>query len=538
MSNRDFHRSGRWHTATSEFRIMDGPTVVSVTETSVTIRWRMSEVCSGQVEWGYSSGSLPYTTTAQPITGGYAEHTQTISGVSPATAVYFRTKSTSAASVTVYSTVQTQTTDGTVPLPSGLGPRYSEYTGVAGGTFPTFPTGGNVVIMPASVLSASDKGLALGQWISAQADNAIMVLDRSGGGTAYGAGTEIVCNNNVYINPGTGVVKTGQTLWMYNTRIRNTNTSSSSSRAPTNRGANILLQWGGVYVNFSILGGTLMGPNTLTGTYACRNSGTESGHGIEWTAYTGLFLRDVRFRNIQGDAVNLAQWSMSSRYGNITYPSNCELGWCFVDGTSRQGIVPNQAYGLWIHHCEVYNSALSSYDSEDNIENPAPNRLMRDITIEDSVFRGMNWAIAPGTGLHNWFIMIVQQAAEVDVIDNIIIRRNRFEGGHSGWGNPDAEVAVLGSIQNGGAGNAGVHTMASPAPWYALSATRSATNLQFVDNVITLPPNQRNGYAIYLRNWHGVTITGNDLVGRPVRALDCSSVTFSGNSAGSTLVTS
>ena len=531
-------RSMRWHAATAEFRILDGPTVVSITETAMTVRWTMSEVCSGQVEYGTASGALTSSTTNQSISGGYSTHIQDISGLSPATAYYFRTKSTSASAITVYSDEQTVTTDGTVPLPTGLGPRYSEYTGVAGGTFPTFPSGAGVVVAPTSILSASDKGLALGQWISAQADNATMVLDSSGAGTAYGAGTEYVINDNVYIHPGNGVMKTGQTLWMYNTRIRSTNTAATGR--VDKYGSRILLFAAGGWKDFSILGGTLQGANSAAGTYTCRTLGPESGHGITITNYQGLDIRDVRIRNVMGDAINLTQWDVTLSAHNVgwAYPSDCEIGWCLIDGTGRQGIVPQQITGLWVHHCEVYDAALSTYDSEDMVYTPSGYRFMRNVLVEDSVFRGLNWNITvSGGNYHNWFLMVAQEALEIDTVDDFIVRRCRFEDGHSGWGNPDAEVAVLGSIVNGGAGNSGVHTMASPAPWYALSRCRYSTNLQFVDNYITLPPNQRNGYAIYLRNWHGITITGNDLAGRSVRALDCSSVTFSGNSAGSTLVT-
>ena len=79
--------------------------------------------------------------------------------------------------------------------------------------------------------------------------------------------------------------------------------------------------------------------------------------------------------------------------------------------------------------------------------------------------------------------------------------------------------------------------MALAVPWYALSRIVTATNLQIVDNVITLPDDQQGNYAVYLRNWHGVTITGNDFLDLPVRALDCSDVTFSDNGSSSLVTT-
>lgn len=545
MWARDFWRSPRWHSANMEFRILDGPAVITVTASSVTVRWTMSEVCTGQIEYGLTS-ALGSTTTEQAITGGYSTHSQAVSGLPSGTVVYYRTKSTSASSVTVYSSIGSVSTTGSVVATTG--PRYDEYGAGASGNFPTFPSGAGVVVAPTSILSASDIGLALGNWMSAQADGATMVLDSSGGGTAYGAGTEYVIADNVYMNPGYGVLKSNQTIWMYNTRIRSTNRNGVGTHVTAsgdNRGSNVLYFRSGGYENLSILGGTLQGANTAAGTYACRSLGPEAGHGISICNYKNLVIRDVTIRQVMGDAVNLNQWNVQqARYGTgWLYPQDFEMGWCLVDGTGRQGVVPNQCYGFWLHHSEIRNPALSCFDFEDNIENPTPYRYIRDGLVEDNIFEKWTWHLVYGGSadpeagnFHTWALQLTTDDVEVDIIDNWVFRRNKFMYGHAGWGNPVAELEVLGYVANGAAGNGDIHVMACPPFWHDATRTADKTNISFLDNTFELQPDQRNGYALAFREVTGLTITGNDLQGLDVRALDCTSVTFSDNGA-STLVT-
>ena len=111
MHQRDFWRTGRWHTTSSEFRITNGPDAILISDTILTIRWTMSEVASGRVEYGLTS-AYGFTTTEQSISGGYTTHVQSITGLTPGVTYHYRTKSTSAAGVTVYSSDQVAQTTG------------------------------------------------------------------------------------------------------------------------------------------------------------------------------------------------------------------------------------------------------------------------------------------------------------------------------------------------------------------------------------------------------------------------------------------
>ena len=257
-----------------QFLLLSGPTVV-VTDTTAVITWTVSEGATGQVSYGATSSYG--STSALEDSYTYNTHVQDITGLDAGTTYHFKVTSVNADSESVESADLTFTTTSTAVT---IGPRYDEYTGSSGGTFPAFPTGANVVVAPTSILSASDKGLALGQWITAQADGAIMVLDSSGGGTAYGAGCEYVISDNVIIAPGSGVKKSNQTLWMYNTQIRSTNINGATTHGFSGKGAHILYFANGGHENLAILGGTLKGPNTAAGTFDCRSIGVEQGHGV------------------------------------------------------------------------------------------------------------------------------------------------------------------------------------------------------------------------------------------------------------------
>ncbi len=413
------------------------------------------------------------------------------------------------------------------------GTRYDTYGAGAGGNFPTYPTiGGSTVLLPAEDAAAGQA--AVEAFINSQPSGTTIVFDSSGGGTGYGAGTEIVLDWRIRVNNGSGVLKSNVTLWGYNTRIRQT------VRNQVSYGSNRILWFeGGGFQNWSILGFDLMGPNVDAGTYACRDGtiDNEEGHAIDIVSFNGVDIKDCYFHALAGDAVFVPGWDITAgvHYAAFGYPQDIEIGYCWVDGTARQTLAIQQSTGVWVHHCILENSALATWNNEDMVY--GTQRYLRNVVIEDSVFRRWNWSCAVGVSLDNWALMVVTSSNEIDAVDNFAVRRCLFDHGHAGWGDPDAETVVYGSPQNGGAGNNSTHIMSSTPSYFSLSESQYSTNLEFIDNTLTLAANQQNGYAIRLRNWHGVTITGNDFQGLDSRLIDCSGITWSDNGS-STYVTS
>ena len=126
----DFRRWGwlvRPGPSQSGFQIIDGPNVTTTTTTSLRVQWTMSAICTGQIEYGTSSGVYDFTTTEQDLDGGYTTHIQTMSGLMADTTYYFRTRSVDGDGNEVYSAEQTQATDapgGSVSYPTSAALAY------------------------------------------------------------------------------------------------------------------------------------------------------------------------------------------------------------------------------------------------------------------------------------------------------------------------------------------------------------------------------------------------------------------------------
>ena len=177
MISTDFLRFG-YHRLIDEFRLIS-LNVLDVTQTSVVIDWAMTEVCSGQVEWGLTSAYAEGPTDEQDISGGFIAHAQTISGLDPGIQYHFRIKSTSAANITVVSADNTFMTAGVIEPPppteeGDVGPR----------TAPAIPTGGNVFNIKDASPSIphntnQDVGGAISAWVNSKPPGSILVFDQT-----------------------------------------------------------------------------------------------------------------------------------------------------------------------------------------------------------------------------------------------------------------------------------------------------------------------------------------------------------------------
>src|SRR5262245_42640579 len=87
--------------AQTAFSITAGPTATNVTGASATIRWSLTSVATGQVQYGPTA--LYGKVTTPELSYKYSTHIQPISGLAPGTTYHFRVVSSSANGVKVVS---------------------------------------------------------------------------------------------------------------------------------------------------------------------------------------------------------------------------------------------------------------------------------------------------------------------------------------------------------------------------------------------------------------------------------------------------
>lgn len=527
----DALRSTRWHSIRDEFRLISGPSIIGLGQTLVIIQWTMSEVCQGQVEYGTSPGSLTQTSTAE-TSFSFDTHAQTLSGLTPASTYYFRTKSTSQSGVVVYSPVETFTTEGVIAPPaSGWGPRYDLYGAGPGGDFPPFPTiGGSVVLMPTSVLSASNVGAAIAAFVNAQPNGTTIVWDSSGGGTGYGAGVEYVTNRAAQINAGVGVLRQGITHHGYNAAIRNTNMSTLA----VNRENDILAFFGGGFADYTIAGLTFRGAHTNAGTHNAYVG--DRGHGISMWSYDGFHIIDCDFEDVRCDNLYFSQGNIAvsphySSYSGGAYPRDLELGWCRFGANGRMGITIQQFSGLNVHDSIFEDAGLSGFASEDDILNALAYK--RDLIFNNNIVRRANWHLTtslPAGGYYERLLKIGTEIVGVDVVSNLAFTNNRWEVGLAGLGNPSEELAVFGSVRSSpNTGAARARAVGVPAPWKVLSELVTIDGLTFSNNETVFEGDQVDSYVLNFFKVNGLVITDNALQGMQVRILQSPGYVFTGN---------
>jgi len=528
MFAQDLFRSGRWHRAIDEFSIINGPSVGSIGDTSALVSWEMSEACSGQVEYGTTSGSYTDTTTEEPITGGYAAHAQSLTGLTTDTTYYGRTKSVSAASVTVYSGEFTFDTTG-VSVPAA-GPRYDFYGAGAGGNWPALP--GTYTLVPQSVLDDPDQASALETWLNDTAlvpNGTTVVFDR----TELGVGTTYTFDTSVQLNHGTSVARNGITLWMYNCKFIHTTASPPGGNIDA---PHFYFRLGG-WTNLTIQGGEFEGPNTAAGTNACRTIGGEFGHALCFQPnFDGVIIQDCWMHALTGEGVYVYNSDSANAYSGQTYPADMEISYNLISGTGRQGVAVQQGDDYDIKYNIIEDVALWPFDSEDTVA--GTDRVLTNVSITYNIFRRWNWHIQSAT---DWYrslpIAFVQRTGEIDTVSDITISDNTFQQGARGYGDPEAEAAY--GLASGDLSNGLDPVIVIGAPWG--TGFPAINNITITDNTFDLDPDQQGtaaspagqrGEAIIVRNGHTVTITGNSIHDKCIWLDACTGVTQNTNGSG------
>jgi hypothetical protein len=187
--------------------------------------------------------------------------------------------------------------------------------------------------------------------------------------------------------------------------------------------------------------------------------------------------------------------------------------------------VPNQGYNWDIHDTVIEDTALRSIDAEDDIAGTGPKVMS--LTVDNCIMRRWNWHLtgAPGTG--GAFIADAIGLTH-DVVDDdfddygpITITNNQFLEGAMGYGNPAAEIAVLGSNISDGA----FPVIDCPTASRACSFARDVT---VSNNVVDLEPGQqgaksgnlgRRGEFLLIKCATNLTVEGNETNGKGVAHL-------------------
>ena len=316
------------------FSLVTGPSFEAPDDTSVVIEWEMSEVCTGQVEYGATS-AYGLTTAEQPITGGYSLHQQTITGLTEGTTYHFRTKSTSAAGVTVYSDDQTFTT---TEVPSGEGMTYDDYTftGTTIAALQTFiasvPDGSSETVHSRVLLSGTITGAT-----------GLSVVGRSHI-TFDGQGTEAA-----YGHTGGAVLKTtgSPSTWMTSSCIQGATQTALPSATD---------------LRFCRM--TFEGSSTNYASAAAGDGG-EGQHGIYAAGVDGLEVRHCIFDKLKGDGVYLTDSRTSN--ANTGYP--CHDVWIHdstVKNNGRMGIALIWAVDVTIEDNQFTDICYAPVDVEPN----------------------------------------------------------------------------------------------------------------------------------------------------------------------------
>lgn len=343
MLRSDIFRSGRWHRTKDSFRTLS-VAAENITDASFNVRWRMSAVCQGQVEYGTST-AYGGTTTLEP-SYTYSEHLQTVSGLTEGTLYHYRTKSTSIAGVTVYSEDQSATTTGAVPTAT-RGPRAA----------PAVPTGANVYTISGSIASdgTGDVGAAISTWLSGLPSGSIAVFTSTDTeGYIHGTDTPVA----TFRLATTGInVKAGVTLWGYGCKIDDQLAGTTWSHA-----AFRLYPSG----TADIRGFEVAGVNFNAATVTAHDVARQNGHAVALAGSSGAVISanvyDCWFHHIWSDGIFVAGWADTD-----ASPAGFDFGYNRIEDTGRYGIVINQndSGTAWVHHNIIEDTALNLIGGED-----------------------------------------------------------------------------------------------------------------------------------------------------------------------------
>ncbi|HUW17279.1 MAG TPA: right-handed parallel beta-helix repeat-containing protein [Actinomycetes bacterium] len=347
--DRHFFRSGRFHSFGSEgFALLD-VALVALSETTAQVRWTMSAVCSGQVEYGLTD-SYGSTTTEAPITDGTAQHLQLITGLTAGTTYHYRTKSTNATGSTIYSDDQSFTTD------ADTGITYTDYT-VTVGITTISGLQAYLATVPDGADTTHHSRVLLGAGRTYTGSSGLNVSGRSHL-TFEGGGAEVAWGNT----GGATIATTGVA----------SSTSSMAIRDPEGQTPADDLVFHAI---------NILGTSTV---YATTNAGTGTA---EYQAAFGLYgssnivIDRCMADKVQGDFVYLTSLNGSS---GGTWCSNITISDSTCSNNGRMGVAIIAADTVLIDTCRFTDICYAPFDFEPN----AATQGMADVEMRDCLIDG------------------------------------------------------------------------------------------------------------------------------------------------------
>jgi hypothetical protein len=492
MLNADLFRSGRWHRTSQTFQLLS-VSVETITETTITVRWRMSAGCTGQLEYGLTSAYG--STTTEETSTTYSEHVQTITGLSAGTTYHLRTKSTSAQGITIYSSDITAETTGSVVVTT-RGPRAA----------PAVPSGSNVYTIPGSIASndTGDVGGAISTWLNGLPTGSIALFTSTDTeGYQHGVDSPVATYR---MAAGINVTRNDLTLWGYGTKIN----MVGNGGVHANSGVRF---W--VDGTCTIRGFEIGGPNTQAGTNTAHVASQQFAAAISIAGNNSVDVFDVWTHHTYGDGIFIAGW------GDVDYTTNgpFEFAYNHIDLSGRYGMTINQSSlgPAWVHHNVIENVALSLVGGEDQRVGTG----LVSATVEDNDLGTFGWYnttswLAMGI---NWIYDYWAPLPNMASVGPIIIRRNTWTGG--------CATAMF-------------QTMGTSTQFISMRDVSSSSfgiyhDFSILDNDWTgVPTAQRTvAYWAQIHNIQTVTITGNTNLGSMssrVTTTGSTGVTVSGNS--------
>lgn len=481
--------------------VVQSVTVSTIAETTVTITWTVDQFVTGQIEYG-ETVALGSTTTKE-TSFNYQTHIQSISGLSAGTQYYYRVVGENSNDDAYASDIDTFTTLGGT---SSAGPRYDTYGGT---TFPTFPTGSNVYVVPSNVNTRSEFQVWLDNSVpdgASTSNRNIIVMDKTlgGAGTLYTWDRGVQFRTRQYID-----------IWGYNAKIYNTTTSGAQILGEFTNSA---LWFGRGSQGHDIYGIEIQGvnnPSNLLDLYSYLSG--ENSHGVAVEGARDINLYDSWVHHVNGDGFLRRGfgWNVLSYIGNRTnwtqtsgtYSGSYAGGETIIqynkfDHIGRQGIANIWGQDIRIQYNIIEDVAIYPIDFEDGDNNL---RTMEQVRITDNVFR--RWSYSTQWNPCLAFSM-VQTGADLDMpIQYFEYARNWHDEGCMGTGNSTVPNSYFASE---------CHSIFQVYP-YNSEAFPTITTMVIQDNFSTLNANNNTctrgdfGAVVLRANGTSLTITGNDL---------------------------
>ena len=502
-----------WHRVSAEFRLLD-LTVHTITDTTAVVEWTMSEVCSGQVEYGLTS-AYGSTTTEAVIGDGYSTHQQIISGLSAGTTYHLRAVSTSAAGVTIYSDSvygdMTFTTTGAV-LAASTGPQPASYTPDS--------TDVGVYVLPSSIADdgTGDVAAAIQSYLAGVPAGSLVMFDQTESHTGWTAGDT---PNSTYRTLSSINVTKPLTLWGYGSKVVSASIVSSESAGGfyLTSGAS-----GSVIVGFEMEGanGSVSGTDTAyTGQTGERpHAVTMAGDGIK-----DVEIADCYMHHQCGDGIYKSAWTSNDPHTDVggywVHHNKIAL-------TGRQGIVCNigaptslNAFGWKIEWNELHDIALYPIDAEDS--RSIANSLVG-VYINDNEFARWNWEANATFNNRAHCISIGYDdgpdgnAHVIGTVDDMYIVDNTFG---LGAGDGPQGFGGIGDADQCDPDGAPIQIRLNSSA----NVSVSKTNINVTGNVCDVDVALQCGPFITVADADGVVLDGNTYPGMTVTTYRCTNVT-------------